>query len=113
MIELISIIASLVMCILIPIEVSKIRGGWARKKFAGDRAKFLAAYRAQLRLLIWLGIVFGLLGIGLAAVEAEPGEPTVKFVAAIIWFAVACISFIALRMLPKDPEPGPAKRSDA
>ena len=43
MIELISIVASLVVCILIPIEVGRIRRGWVRKNFAGDRGKFLAA----------------------------------------------------------------------
>src|SRR5712671_5268556 len=88
MIELISIIASLAVCILIPIEVGRIRHGWIRKNFAGDRGKFLAAYRKQLRLLMWLGLVFGVLGIGLAWIEAHPGERPVKIIAAIIWFAV-------------------------
>ena len=45
MLELISIIASLVLCVLIPIEVNKIRNGWVRPKFTGGRSKFLAAYR--------------------------------------------------------------------
>ena len=104
MLELISILAALVVCILIPIEVGKIRNGWVRKQFAGDRPKFLAAYRKQLRMLTWLGLVFGVLGIGLAAIEANHGEAIVKLVAAVIWFAVSGISFIALRQLAKVPD---------
>ena len=95
---------ALVVCILIPIEVGKIRNGWVRKQFAGDRPKFLAAYRKQLRMLTWLGLVFGVLGIGLAAIEANHGEAIVKLVAAVIWFAVSGISFIALRQLAKVPD---------
>ena len=104
MLELISILAALIVCILIPIEVGRIRNGWVRKQFAGDRPKFLAAYRKQLRMLTWLGLVFGVLGIGLAAIEASRGEAIIKLVAAVIWFAVSCISFIALRQLAKVPD---------
>ena len=104
MLELISILAALIVCILIPIEVGKIRNGWVRKQFAGDRPKFLAAYRKQLRLLMWLGLVFGVLGIGLAAIEANRGEAVVKLVAAVIWSAVSIISFIGLRQLAKVPD---------
>ena len=104
MLELISILAALIVCILIPIEVGRIRNGWVRKQFAGDRSKFLAAYRKQLRMLIWLGLVFGVVGIGLAAIEVSRGEAIVKLVAAAIWFAVSCISFIALRQLAKVPD---------
>ncbi len=43
MLELISIVAALALCILIPIEVGEIRGGWVRQSFAGDQARFLAA----------------------------------------------------------------------
>jgi predicted Na+-dependent transporter len=104
MLELISILAALIVCILIPIEVGKIRNGWVRKQFAGDRPKFLAAYRKQLRMLMWLGLVFGVLGIGLSAIETSRGEAIVKLVAVVIWFAVSCISFIALRQLAKVPD---------
>ena len=99
MIELIGIICSLAICILTPIEVGKIRNGWVRKKFAGDRAKFLTAYRAQLKMLTVLGLFFGVLFIGLAFLETEPGEPIVKLVAAVIWFAVSAITFVARRQL--------------
>ena len=113
MIELISIIASLAICILIPIEVGKIRNGWVRKKFAGDRPKFLAAYRSQLKLLMWLGLVFGVLQIGLASLETHRAESIVKLVAGAIWFAVSCISFFALRQLAKVPDTEPVGNSGA
>jgi predicted Na+-dependent transporter len=107
MIELISIVASLALCVLIPLEVGKIRNGWVRKNFAGDRAKFLAAYRKQLRLLIWMGIVFGVLSFALAPFEAHAGEPTVKVVAGIIWFVVAGLCLSSLRALANVPDSDP------
>jgi len=99
MLELISIICSLAICILTPIEVHKIRGGRVRKGFAGDRAKYIAAFNKQLTWLMWVGLAFGALTLGLAFIEKRPGEAVVKIVAAIIWFAVACITFIAHRQL--------------
>jgi len=99
MLELISIICSLAICILTPIEVHKIRAGRVRKGFAGDRAKYIAAFDKQLSWLMWVGLVFGVLTLGLAFIEKRPGEAVVKIVAAIIWFAVACITYIAHRQL--------------
>jgi hypothetical protein len=99
MIELISIICSLAVCILTPIEVAKIRGGWVPEKFKGDREKFLTAHRGQLGLLTVLGIVFGILSIGLAFIEPTPGEGVVKVIAGVIWFAVFVICFVSRRML--------------
>lgn len=113
MIELISIIGSLAVCILTPVEVARIRGGWTRKKFGNDREKFLTAYRAQLNMLTVLGIVFGVLGILLAAIESDAGEQIVKLIAAAIWFAVACICFISRRMLPNGPATGSLTSSSA
>ena len=106
MIELISIIGSLAMCIFTPIEVSRIRAGWVRKKFVGDRQKFLTAYRKQLALFTVLGVVFGVLGIITSFLESEPGEQVVKLVAAAIWFAVACICIVAGRLLRNVPVTG-------
>ena len=108
MIELISIVASLALCILIPIEVSKIRNGWVRKGFVGDRSKFLAAYRKQLKLLMWLGLVFGVLSVALAPLESQAGEPVVKVISAIIWFVVAGICFSSLRSLASVVDTDPA-----
>ena len=108
MIELISIVASLALCILIPIEVSKIRNGWVRSTFAGDRPKFLAAYRRQLNLLKWMGLGLSVLSIALAPLETHAGEPTVKVIAGIIWFVVAGLCFSALRSLAKVADTDPA-----
>jgi hypothetical protein len=113
MLELISIIAALVLCIMMPIEVGKIRKGWVRKDFKGDRPKFLTAYRKQLKAIMWLGLVFAVLGIGLAALEDRGGEAIVKVVGAVIWFAVAGISFFSLRELVKVVDTGPVASPDA
>ena len=102
MLELISIVAGLIVCIMMPIEVGKIRKGWVRDKFKGDRPKFLAAYRKQLKMLMWLGLVFGVLGLGLAALEAHRGEAIVKVVGAAIWLAASGLAYNSLRMLAKE-----------
>ena len=111
MLELIAMIAGLIVCIMMPIEVGKIRRGWVRDKFKGDRPKFLAAYRKQLKMLMWLGLVFGVMGIGLAAVEARHGEVIVKLIGAVIWFAVSGIAFVSLGELAKIPDTEPAGSS--
>ena len=103
MLELIAMIAGLIVCIMMPIEMARIRKGWVSKKFTGDRPKFLAAYRKQLKMLMWLGLVFGVLGIGLAAVEDRHGEVIVKLIGAVIWFAVSGIAFFSLGELAKIP----------
>ena len=110
MLELISIVAGLIVCIAMPIEVGKVRKGWVRKSFKGGRPEFLVAYRKQIRMLMWLGLVFGVLGLGLAAVEARHGEVIVKIVGAAVWFAVSAISFFSLRELAKVPDTEPTAR---
>lgn len=107
MLELIAIIAAIAICILTPYEVNKIRRGWVHKKFAGDRAKHIAAYRKQLTILICMGAVFGVLGIVFAAIATRPEEITVKIVTAVIWFAVSGICFVSRRRLPSEPTAGP------
>ena len=113
MLELISIVAGLVVCIMMPIEVGKIRKGWVRDKFKGDRPKFLAAYRKQLKVLMWLGFVFAVLGIALASVQDHRGEAIVKVIGAVIWFAAAAVSFFSLRTLANVPDTEPVASSDA
>ena len=105
MLELIAIIAALAICILTPFEVRRIRSGWVHKKFAGDRAKYIAAYRKQLTILIFMGAIFGVLGIVFALVATRPDETTFKIVAALIWFAVSGICFVSRRMLPSATDP--------
>ncbi len=77
------------------------------KKFAGDRAKHIAAYRKQLTILIFMGAIFGVLGIVFASIATRPGEATVKIVAAVIWLAVSCICFVSRRMLPTESATDP------
>lgn len=113
MIELISIIGALAMCILTPIEVSRIRSGWVRRKFAGDRQKFLMAYRKQLGLFTFPGIVFGVPGIITSFLDSEPGEQAIKLVSAAIWFAVAGIGFVSVRLLRDVQLPEPLTSSSS
>ena len=113
MLELISIIASLVLCIITPIEVAKIRGGWVRRKFDGDRQKFITGYGRQLNYFTWLGIGFGVLMLVTAFLETEPGENVVKLVAAMVWFALAVICIVSRRLLPPAAPPGTLHGSKA
>jgi hypothetical protein len=109
MLELIAMIAGLVVCIMMPIEMNKIRKGWVHKRFAGDRPKFLAAYRKQIRTLMWLGLFFGVAGIGLAALADQRAETIVKLIGAVIWFAVSGIAFVSLGELAKIPDTAPTE----
>ena len=113
MLELIAMVAGLALCVWLPIEMSKIRKGWVHKKFAGDRPKFLAAYRKQIRTLMWLGLVFGVSGIGLAALADQRAESIVKLIGAAIWFSVAGIAFTSLRALAQIPDNEPVANSGA
>lgn len=106
MLELISIIAALTLCILTPFEVAKIRRGWVRRKFGDDRQGFITAYDRQLYFFTWLGLVFGVLVLGTAFLETEPGEDVVKMIAAVIWFALAAVCFVCRRRLPPAAPPG-------
>jgi hypothetical protein len=100
MIELISILCSLLICILTPIEMRKIQSGWTNKKFEGNREGFLVAYRKQMTMMIYLGLGLGGLTAVLILIEDNPGERIVKAVAAAIWLAVAAICFVSRRNLP-------------
>ena len=113
MLELIAMIAGLIVCIMMPIEMGRIRKGWVSKKFTGDRPKFLAAYRKQLKMLMWLGLVFGVSGIGLAALADQRAESIVKLIGAAIWFAVSGIAYTSLRALAQIPDSEPAVSSGA
>jgi hypothetical protein len=111
MLELIAMVAGLAVCVWLPIEMGKIRKGWVHKKFAGDRPKFLAAYRKNIRVMMWLGLIFGVSGIGMALIEARHGEAIVKLIGAAIWFAVSGIAFTSLRTLDRMPDTEPAAGS--
>jgi hypothetical protein len=113
MLELIAMVAGLVVCVMMPIEMAKIRKGWVHKKYAGDRPRFLANYRKQTRMLMWLGLVFGVAGIGMAALADQRAEAIVKLIGAAIWLAVAGIGFTSLRTLAQIPDTVPVASSGA
>ena len=73
----------------------------------------LAAYRKQIRTMMWLGLVFGVAGIGLALVEDRPGGSIIKLVGAAIWLAVSGIAFTSLRALERIPDTGPVANAGA
>ena len=99
MIEIISIVVSLFVCIITPIAVREIRSGWVKPSFAGDRDKFVQTYNRQLAWQTLAGVVFGLLFLGLALIETPPAENTLQLIAAVIWFAMAVICFVSRRSL--------------
>jgi len=53
-------------------------------------------------------LVFGVVAIGLAAIEARDGEVIVKLIGAVIWFAVSGIAFVSFGELAKMPDTEPA-----
>jgi hypothetical protein len=99
MIEIISIVVSLFVCIITPIAVREIRSGWVKPSFAGDRDKFVQTYNRQLAWQTLAGVVFGLLFVGLGLIETPPAENTLQLIAAVIWFAMAVICFVSRRSL--------------
>ena len=103
MIELISIVASLAVIVLMPIQTAQIRAGKIGKRFKGTREQYAAAFGKQLRLLLWLGPIFGTLNLVAAFVETEPGEWVVKLVAAMLWFGVFGVAALSLRKLTNVP----------
>ena len=107
MLQQIAIVAGLIVCVMLPIELGKIRKGWVHKKFAGDRPKFLAAYRKQIRVMMWMGLVLGVAGIGLAAVADQRAETIVKLIASAVWLAVAGVAWTSLRALARMPDTDP------
>ena len=113
MLELIAMVAGVIVCVMMPIEMGKIRKGWVHKKFAGDRPKFLAAYRKQIRTLMWLGLFFGVAGIGLAAVADQRAEAVVKLVGVAVWLSVSTVAFTSLRALDQIPDTAPVANPGA
>ena len=113
MLALIAMVAGLAVCVWLPIEMSKIRKGWVHKKFAGDRPKFLAHYRKQVRSMMLVSLVVGVAWIGLAAIADQRAESIVRLIGAAIWFAVSGIAFTSLRALTQISDTEPAVSSGA
>jgi hypothetical protein len=107
MIELIGIVACLIACIVTPIQTAKVRAGEVPAKFKGTPAEYRANYLKQVTMLMWLGLVFGVLMVGLAFLPDESYEWIVKLVSAALWFTLSGLSFAAKRSLESAP-PVPA-----
>ena len=74
MLELISIIASIVLIVVTPIQTAQICAGKISPKYKGTPEAYAAAFRKQIGLLVWLGAVFAVLNLVLIFIASEPGE---------------------------------------
>ena len=100
MIELIGIIACLAACIGIPIQTAKVRSGQVPVKFKGAPAEYRANWLKQVNMLMWVGLVLGVLMAGMAIIpDATPYEWIAKAVSAVLWFTASGLSFFAKRSL--------------
>ncbi len=112
MIELISILASIVLLFVTPIQTAQICAGKINAKYKGTPEAYAAAFRKQIGLLVWLGAVFAALNLVLIFIEVEPGEWIVKLVAAMLWLGVFSVSLHSRQRLAKLPAPtGPEASS--
>jgi hypothetical protein len=105
MLELISILASLVLIVLMPMQTAQVCAGKISPKFKGEPEAYVAAFRKQVGLLIWLGAVFAGLNLVLIFLETEPGEWIVKLIAAVLWLGVCAVSVYSRQKLAKLPAP--------
>ena len=95
MLEIIALVCAVAVAIWTPMETDKVIGGWVNKRFKGDHAAFLVAYRKQLGFMRGAGLVF-LAGLGaFAIVEFSDGDAAsgaVKAASAAIWGAVTLVA---------------------
>lgn len=105
MIELISILASIALLVMMPIQTRQIAAGRFSPKLKVTPEAYVASYRRQINLLVWLGAIFAVLNLGLAFVEANPGERIVKLFAAALWLGVCAMSFHSRLRLAKATPP--------
>jgi hypothetical protein len=105
MLELISIVASIALIILTPIQTSQIVAGKFSPKLKTSPAAYVAAFRKQIGMLVWLGAVFAVLNLLLIFISTEPGEWLFKLIGAVLWAAVAGVSFFSNQRLAKLPAP--------
>ncbi|MGH6872186.1 MAG: hypothetical protein ACREHE_11830 [Rhizomicrobium sp.] len=103
MVEIVGLIACVIFCIGVPLQVKAIRDGTAFRKAPEKRDMIVAATLKQFSLLSWLGIGFGVIEIALAFVEDEPGEWMFKLIAGIVWLAASALSFWGKRQIATLP----------
>lgn len=107
MIEIISILASLVIVILTPIQTAQICAGKVIKGYKGTREENAAVFSKQLGFLIWLAPVLAILNLAMILIETEPGEWIVKVIAAGLWLTVFAVTFLSRRKLARLEQPNP------
>jgi hypothetical protein len=104
MLELIALLAGVVLTVWQPIEARRVAGGWTRPRFRGTREEFLLAYRRQLTMFLWLGVVIAVLNIGMGVLlEDDPARRIARFVTAAVWLGVAASGFVSRRIADAAP----------
>ncbi|HEY3778205.1 MAG TPA: hypothetical protein VGL35_09110 [Rhizomicrobium sp.] len=108
MIELISILASIGVLILTPIQTKQILAGHINKKYKLTREDCAAAFSKQLWFLFWLAPIFAVLNLTMIFIASEPGEWVVKLVAAALWLGVLAVTFFSRQKLAGLLTPSPS-----
>jgi len=101
MLELISILASLVLIFLMPIQTAQICAGKITPKFKGTPQAYAVVFSKQANLLVWLGAVFAVSNVVLIFIATEPGDWIVNLVSAVLWAGVFAVSFHSRQRLVK------------
>jgi hypothetical protein len=99
MLTLVSMLAGLALCILLPIVMRKVAGGWVNPKFKGTREEFVAKCRRLLTWLIWLGLVIGVVSIAAAWAPGDTLLRIDRLASGAIFVALAIVSFMSRRHL--------------
>ncbi|HZZ86853.1 MAG TPA: hypothetical protein VFE13_00835, partial [Caulobacteraceae bacterium] len=86
-------------------QTSQICDGKFSPKLKVSPEAYVASFRRQVNLFVWLGAVFAALNLVLAFLEENPGERIVKFFAVALWLGVAGISLWSRQRLAKAPGP--------
>ncbi len=95
MLEIVALVCAIAATIWTPMETTKVIGGWVNKRFKGDHAAFLKAYRKQLGFLRIAGLVLFVL-MGAFAVysfvdEHDALRGGIKAFSAVVWGAAGLV----------------------
>jgi hypothetical protein len=104
MLEPIALLCGVVLALWQPIEARRMAGGSSRPCFRGTRAEFLVAYRRQLAIFLWIGVVIAAANIAMGlALEDEPARRMTRFVTAAVWLGVAASAALSRRIAGAAP----------
>jgi len=106
MLTLVSILAGVVLCIMLPIFMRKVAGGWVNPTFKGTREEFVAKCRQLLTWLIWLSLVIGVVSIAAAWAPGDTPLRIDRLAAGAISVTLAIVSFMSRHHL--DASAGPS-----